>query len=334
VDRAVSGEQLRFGVRLPTSGPFGSAENVARIAERAEALGYDSLWTNDHISWTSEMLTHFGAGSVEAVREGQDPNFYESLTTLAVLGGRHRRIALGIAGLVLPLRDPRVLAKQIATVADLVGPGRLIIAVAIGNIPNDFDVMGVPWQRRGRITTDHLAALRAIMDGPQPVSFESKTLAFQGGVFYPRPRGVRIWVTGGADAPIERIARYGDGWLTGNATPEEYATMLERIHATAREIGRNLTGFTAAYELFVSVAPSRDEAIEVVRKSLLRRYPTLERGLEACAVGTPSDVIDRLRRFADAGARSFELKFICRTVEQMEDMMVALAERTQNVLTG
>jgi len=327
-------EQLRFGVRLPTSGPFGTRENILRIAARAEDLGYDSMWTNDHLSWTHEMVTHFGAGSIEAVTEGQDPNFYESLTTLAVLGAQHRRIDVGIAGLVLALRDPRLLAKQIATVGDLIGPERLIVAVAIGNIPNDFEVLGVPWERRGRITTDHLAALRAILDGPQPVSFESKSVSFSGGVFYPRPKGIRLWVTGGLDAPLERIARYGDGWLTGNATPEEYREMLGRIRATASEIGRELVNFTPAYEMFVSVAASRDEAIEVVRKSILWRYPSLERGLAACAVGTPDDIAARLSQFADAGVRSFELKFICRTPDQMEEMMMMVAKRTQTVFAS
>jgi len=325
-------EQLRFGVRLPTSGPFGTRENVLRVAARAEQLGYDGIWTNDHLSWTHEMLSHFGAGSIEAIREGQDPNFYESLTTLAVVGGSHPRLDLGIAGLVIPLRDPRLLAKQIATVGDLLGPERLTVAVAIGNIPNDFEVLGVPWQRRGKITTDNLAALRAILDGPQPVAFESNSLSFSGGVFYPRPRGIKIWVTGGKDAPIDRIARYGDGWLTGNATPEEYREMLTRIRAAATEIGRDTSDFGAGYEMFVSVATSRDAAIDVVRKSILRRYPSLERGLEACAVGTPDDIVARLREFADAGVRSFELKFIAHTPEQMEDMMALLAERTQTVL--
>jgi alkanesulfonate monooxygenase SsuD/methylene tetrahydromethanopterin reductase-like flavin-dependent oxidoreductase (luciferase family) len=334
VDREVSDDRLRFGIRLPTSGPFGSATNVLRIAARAAELRYDSIWTNDHISWTHEMLTHFGAGSIEAVREGQDPNFYESVTTLAVLAGRHEGIDVGIAGLVLPLRDPRLLAKQIATFGDLIGPERLIVAVAIGNIPNDFEVVGVPWQRRGKITTDHLAALRAILDGPQPVTFESKTLSFSGGVFFPRPRGIRIWVTGGVDAPLERIARYGDGWLTGNATPDEYRGMLARIRSTAAEIGRELVDFTPAYELFVCVGSTRDEAIEIATKSLLRRYPSVERGLDACAVGTADDVIGRLRRFAEAGVRSFELKLICRTIEQMESMMAMLADRTQTVLAG
>lgn len=318
-----------YGVRLPNSGPFASAENVLDIADRVEALGYDGIWVHDHISWTRDKLTHFGAGSVEAVREDMDPNFYESVTTLAVLGGRLRRARLGIAGLVLPLRDPRVLAKQLGTVADLVGPERLIVAVAIGNIPNDFEVVGVPYDKRGRITTDHLAALRAILDGPQPVSFRSKSVSFEGGMFYPEPRGMRLWVTGGKDAPIDRIARYGDGWLTGNATPDEYAAMLGRIREAGEALGRDMSGFTGAFEVFVCVGRTREAAIEASTRSILRRFPTLERGLSACAVGTADDVVEQLQRFASAGASYFELKFISRTTDEMHEMMAILAERTR-----
>ena len=323
--------ETQYGVRLPNSGPFATVDDIWRMAERTDALGYDSAWVHDHISWGRDMLTHFGAGSVEAVA-GQDPHFYESLTTVAVVGSRYRRLRVGIAGLVLPLRDPRVLAKQLATTSELLGPGRLIIATAIGNIPNDFEAMGVRWDRRGRITTDHLEALLAILRGPQPVSFESQTLTFGKGSFYPQPRGLTIWVTGKADAGLKRAARYGDGWLTGNATPAEYGVQLAKVRSAAAAAGRDPNALQAAMEIFVCVAKTRDAAIALSRASLERRHASLERALTRNAIGTPRDVLEMLERYREAGVRFFELKFIFRTMEEMDEMMALVAEEALTAL--
>src|SRR5207244_2031019 len=159
---------ISLGVRLPNSGPFATAENIIATADLVERSGYDAVWVHDHISWPREKLTHFATGSVEACRD-QDPNFFESISTIAVLGGRLRRARLAIAGLVLPLRDPRILAKQVTTIEQLTGSS-LLLAFGIGAIPGDFDVMGQRFDRRGRLMNDHLAALRAILGTEQPVA--------------------------------------------------------------------------------------------------------------------------------------------------------------------
>ena len=109
------GSSPTLGVRLPNSGPFAEPSALLSTAEHAEALGYNRVWVHDHVSWPREKLTHFATGSVEACAD-QDPNFFESVSTSAWLSGRLRRIGVGIAGLVVPLRDPRVLAKQLATI--------------------------------------------------------------------------------------------------------------------------------------------------------------------------------------------------------------------------
>ena len=92
---------VTFGLRLPNSGPLAKPEAVIEAADAAEALGYDTVWVHDHISWTPERLTHFAAGSIEACTD-QDPNLYDSLSTLAVVAERTCRVRLGVAGLALP----------------------------------------------------------------------------------------------------------------------------------------------------------------------------------------------------------------------------------------
>jgi alkanesulfonate monooxygenase SsuD/methylene tetrahydromethanopterin reductase-like flavin-dependent oxidoreductase (luciferase family) len=310
---------ISLGVRLPNSGPFATAENILSLATRSEELGYDTVWVHDHISWAREKLTHFAAGSIEACRD-QDPNFYESISTAAVLGGRLRRSRIAIAGLVLPLRDPRILAKQVATVDQLTG-GRILLAFGIGAIPNDFDVMGVRFDRRGRITNDHLAALRAIFGETQPVSYESKSVSFTDGTFYPRPTRLPLWVTGGSEAAFERAAKYADGWMTVYASVEDYARGIAALGAAAAAAGRDPGSLDTGIETYVTVARTHEEAVAIARVSLIDKFKTLERGLEVCIVGDVGEVLEKIDRYRAAGAKHAELKFICHDPTQMAAMM-------------
>lgn len=318
-------ERLSLGVRLPNSGPFAAPAAILELASLVEDAGYDTVWVHDHLSWAREQLTHFATGSLEACRD-QDPNFFESITTVAVLGGRLRRARLGIAGLVLPLRDPRVLAKQVTTIEQLTG-SRLVLAFGIGAITNDFAVMGVRFDRRGRIMNDHLAALRAIFGPTQPVAFESATLAFSDGTFFPRPSRLPLWVTGASEAGLERAVRYADGWMTVYAPVEEYAAHIRRLHEVAAAAGRDPGGLDTAIETYVCVAASREEAVAIARASLESKFKTLERGLAVCIVGSVDDVMEKLEAYRAAGAAHAELKFIGHDVPQLARMIERLAAR-------
>ena len=315
---------ISLGVRLPNSGPFATAENILATADLVERSGYDTVWVHDHISWPREKLTHFATGSLEAC-QGQDPNFFESISTAAVLGGRLRRARLAIAGLVLPLRDVRVLARQVTTVEQLTG-SRLILAFGIGAIEGDFEVMGVRFDRRGRIMNDQLAALRAIF-GEQPASHASPTVTFENGTFYPRPSRLPLWVTGASDAGIERAVRFGDGWMTVYAPLAEYAEDIRRLHAAAEKAKRDPSTLDTAFETYVTVARTHEEAVAIAKASLIGKFKTLERGLDACIVGDMDEVMEKIARFAEAGARHAELKFICHDVAQLREMIAMVAER-------
>ena len=315
------------GIRLPCSGPFATPSEIIGTAERAERLGYDSVWVNDHISWTRAMKHHLGAGAVEAVAD-QEPNFFESLTTLSVVGGRVPRVRLGVAGLVLPLRDPRILGKQIATMSQLVGSGRVVIAFAIGNIPNDFDVMGARYDRRGRVTTEHLAALRAILDGSEELSVDSGTTKFNGATFRPKPDGLTLLMTGGVDATYERIASYCDGWLVGNETVKEFGEKLVRIHEQTAKAGRDPRKLRTVYETFCCVASTHEEALRLAARSLGDRYTPrggLEAALQTTLVGTRDEILARMAAYAAAGVQEFELKLVAHSTAQHAEMMEMLA---------
>ncbi|MGH2456605.1 MAG: LLM class flavin-dependent oxidoreductase, partial [Candidatus Limnocylindria bacterium] len=297
---------------------------MLEAGELAERLGYDRVWVHDHVSWPRDKLTHFATGSLEACAD-QDPNFFESITSSALLAGRLRRIGIGIAGLVVPLRDPRILAKQLATI-DQLGGSRLVVAMAIGAIRGDFEVMGVPFGRRGRLSNEYLAVLRAILRGDQPVSYHGDAISFADGTFLPRPDGLRMWVTGSSEPGLRRAARFADGWMTVYQSLEAYGGFVRQLAAYAAEEGRSPDDLGTGYETYVCVAATREEAIAIARRSLEGKFTTLEAGLEVCIVGDVDGFLERCAAYRAAGAEHLELKFIAHDLPQLHEMMAMVAE--------
>ena len=101
---------MEFGIKLPHSGALAGVDNIRRVALEAEELGFDSVWVHDHVTYDTDWYVHRSSGLIEQC-EGMEPHFYESLSTLTYVAGFTDRVKLGTAILVLPLRDPRVLAR-------------------------------------------------------------------------------------------------------------------------------------------------------------------------------------------------------------------------------
>ncbi|MDE3111342.1 MAG: LLM class flavin-dependent oxidoreductase [Chloroflexota bacterium] len=324
---------MGVGVALPSSGPFATPENIFAVAKKAEDLGYDDVWVNDHYSYPRSRLTRSSVGSFEAVTD-QDPDFFESLTTLASVAGRHSRIGVAVHSLVLPLRDPRLFAKQVATIAELSGH-RLTVAPGIGSAKVDFAAAEVPFERRGKIMDEHLAVLHAIITQDAPASFSGQRVHFDGGTFYPRPRNVRLWITGDSEPALKRVVRYATGWFSsGWPSIEAYRKLGERLTELAREAGRDDSSIVRASDPFVCIARTREEAFRVAEKSLTERFGSVERGLVHCGVGSSADVRDHLRRLTDAGARYFELRFICHDIRSCLGMIERFAQEVLPALSA
>ena len=313
-----------FGVRLPTSGPLATVDAVVESVGVLEKLGYDSMWTNDHISWIPESLTHFSAGAMEAVAD-QDPNFFECLTTSSFILSRTQKVRLVASALVLPLRDPRVLARQLVTIDALSG-GRFTLAMGMGGVQHDFEVMGVPWEQRGKIGDEYLAALDAALRGRPLSSYEGRGIRFSGAGFYPKPTGLKKWVVGFTPAAFRRAAQWADGWMETTKSPESFGEHCKSFHAALEKYGRPDASVTCGGQISITLGKSYEEAAQAAARTLARRFGTAEEGLRAGAMGTPEQAAEKLQDYIDRGAQHIGLKLIVPTMEEYIERAEQISE--------
>lgn len=297
---------FRFGVPLPTCGPFSDPNAIFDFAEHAERCGFDDVWVNDHLNFDWYQRTSSPVGSIEAVKD-EEPIFFESLTTAAAVLGRLRRIGVAIGGMVLPLRDPRILAKQVSSLQVLTG-GRLTIGPGVGSIKKSFDLMQIPYEQRGRLFDEYLAALHALCYSQVPVSFDGETICFDGATFYPRANGLRLLIVGENQRALRRTARYGHGWLTSYPELGAYAVNVRKLSEYVSSSGRDPDRIDTAVIVFICLGPTRERALEVSGPTLARRLGSLERAKEVSILGTPEEATHRIVQMHKAGARYLHLR--------------------------
>ncbi|MFP6706352.1 MAG: TIGR03619 family F420-dependent LLM class oxidoreductase [Alphaproteobacteria bacterium] len=192
---------MKLGIHVPQIGRKAGPDAVRRGAMQAEELGFDSIWVNDHLA-----IPHDAPYP-------PSKSFYEPLITLTWAAAATKRVDLGTSVLVLPLRTPAHLAKELATL-DLLSEGRLILGTGVGWMEGEFDAMGVPFADRGAHTDDIINILRACWS-EDPIAYEPKvvTAALPGIRTLPQPaRNIPIWVGGNSAPALRRAKALGDGW--------------------------------------------------------------------------------------------------------------------------
>ena len=307
--------RVTFGVRLPTSGPLASVDAVFKSVDALDKLGYDTMWTNDHISWIPESLTHFSAGSMEAVAD-QDPYFFESLTTASFILSCSKKTRVVVSALVIPLRDPRVLARQIVTIDALSG-GRLDLAVGMGGVKHDFEVMQLLWEDRGKIGEEHLAALKAALSDAPLSEYHGQRINFSGAGFYPKIKGSHLWVAGGSSkAAFRRASTYGDGWIETAKSVESFAEHRRGLLEALDKVGRSPATITSGVQVSLTLSESYEKAVKAASRTLERRFGDAGTGVTAAALGTAQQAAEKLQEYIDAGADHIGLKLVVPTMEQ------------------
>lgn len=318
---------VTFSIRLPNSGPYTTPKAVADVALLAEALGFEALTVHDHIPRSRKQNRHFSAGSVDSVEAAQDPTLYEAMTALTFAAGMTKRIRLFPTGISLPTRDPRLLAKQAATLHELSG-GRFMLGVTIGASADEFEVMQVPFTERGKRTDEYLEVISRIFSAEPLTSVEGRTVSFKNGEFYPKAGDLPIWLCGKGEAAMRRVARYGKGFLPAGFTLDLYREKIPQLDAQLAKVGRSREGdVICGLETFILIRDNAELAKRDAASTLIYWYQDLDKGLNCNMVGTPAMVIEQIRGYVDIGVSHFELKFIARSLEDQLAMMQLIADQ-------
>jgi probable F420-dependent oxidoreductase len=307
--------RIRFGVTLGRLPP----EILRGLAPRAEALGYDSIWTGDHIAFHTGTL--------------------ESLTLLTYIAALTTRVRIGPCVYLLALRHPTVAAKTVATL-DVLSGGRVVFGVGVGGeFPKEFEACGIPHGERGRRVDEGIAVCRTLWRD-SPATFNGRFVRFKDVALEPRPvqpGGPPVWVGGRSDHALRRAARVGDGWVSYVVTPERYRASLERITTMARDAGRVLEPgrtFEPAHLAFTCLDDDWERARAMAAAHLTRRYnqPFDELVKRYCVLGPPARCVETLQHFVDAGVRTFVIGFTVgadRVGEQIERFAAEVMPRVQ-----
>jgi alkanesulfonate monooxygenase len=281
-------------------------EELYAYAERAEALGYESLWAWDHV-----LL-------------GVDPAFpiLDSVTALAALAARTRRLKLGTAVLVLPMRNPVVAAKALGSL-DVISHGRLVLGVAAGWYAREFDAVGVPFKQRGRLFERNLDILMRLWTEDR-VSLTVDEFNLREAVMVPRtaqrPRPP-ILVGGYVDAVLRRAGAVGDGWLTYFYTPEAFTRGWDKVKAFAREAGRDPARLEATNQLAIYVGRSREQTSADMRHWLSTEWDVAawsESTIDHAIHGSVDECVEGLRAHVATGVDRIVLIPYRYQLEQIE----------------
>ena len=191
------------------------------VAALAEDLGYESLWVGEHVVLPEPRTP---GSPLAASTPLLDP-----VVTLTYLAAATRRVRLGTGIIILPQRNPLVLAKELASL-DVVSGGRLLLGIGVGGLQAEFEALGVPFADRGRRTDEHLDAMRALWEMDRP-AYQGRLVAFSAVDAHPRPvqRPLPVLVGGHSDAALRRAVERGQGWYGFGLEVDATAALLSRL---------------------------------------------------------------------------------------------------------
>ncbi|MGO4396550.1 LLM class flavin-dependent oxidoreductase [Variovorax sp. M-6] len=267
-----------------------NAEALVQYGVRMEELGFDSIWVWDHI-----LL-------------GVDPHFpiIDSLTLLTAIAARTKKIKLSTGILVLPLRNPVVLAKQLSSI-DQLSNGRLLMAMAAGWYKREFDAVGVAYEERGKIMDDNLQILKRFWT-EDVVSGDWTHHKIPAGVMFPKPvqNPCPILIGGYADRVLKRAAVDGDGWLTYFYKPAAFVESWAKVCNYATEAGKDPSTLMNGNQLPIMVGASR-EAVQGKMLEWLNVDFDIAQGsqstMDSAIMGNVDECVAQLKEHIDVGVQ-------------------------------
>ena len=266
-----------------------------------DEFGYDSIWLSDRV-----------------VGERFSP---EPLIALSMVAAYSDKLKFGTSVLQLPIRNPVVLAKELATL-DYLSNGRFLPAIGLGQEdPREYEACGVSKADRGRRTDEAMTVMRRLWS-EDSVTHEGEFYTLHDVTVEPKPvqePSIPVWIGGRSRAAQRRVARIGDGWLVSSATPDEVREGAALIFSTAPEHGRSIDDDHVGALVGYYIAPTIQEA-EAVAEPYVTRVREDVHFRHYSALGTAQQVRERIQGFLDSGASKFVVRPMCPPQESLAQL--------------
>ncbi|MBM3489309.1 MAG: TIGR03619 family F420-dependent LLM class oxidoreductase [Alphaproteobacteria bacterium] len=284
-----------FGLDVGVYGPLATPGIVLGLARQAEEIGFGAVWLADHVAFPVQFKSQYPYSATGDFPTRLAEPLLEPVALMGVIAGATQRVKIGTAVLVMPYRNPVLLARMLATIDNLSG-GRVILGAGTGWLEEEFQVLNThDFAKRGRVTDEYLEIFKAICGGGE-VAYRGETYAFEpifcvpGSVQRPHPP---ILVGGVADAALRRVAKHADGWLAVTIGTQAIPERLAKLKQFCQQQGRSFDSVQLAYKLFLNIG-------EAKRSKFDAREP---------GTGSLAEIIDDLKALKGLGFSHFVVRY-------------------------
>lgn len=281
---------MKFGLAFANTVPFADGPGATELAVAAEDNGFESLWTVEHVVFPDEYQSKYPYGRGGKMPANSSTPMPDPLIWLAWVAARTTRIRLGTGIMILPQRNPVILAKAVATL-DAMSQGRMELGVGIGWLREEFDALGVDWNRRGARTDEYIRVLRTLWASDH-ATFDGEFVSFADVSCNPKPASPSLPITigGHTDVAAKRAGALGDGFFPAKGSSARLAELFAIVRGTAIDHGRD----PDAIELSASSLAFNGSDLGAVRDAVA----------ELQSIGANRMIIPAFR-FATGGTRAF-----------------------------
>jgi probable F420-dependent oxidoreductase len=284
-----------FGLDVGIYGALADPQTILQLARHAEEVGFESIWLADHVAFPVSIKSKYPYSATGDFPTRLSESLMEPVATMAVLVGATRRVRIGTAALIMPYRNPVLLARMLVTLDHFSG-GRIVLGAGVGWLEEEFNILDThDFKRRGKVTDEYLDIFKAICAGGE-VGYCGETYAFApifsspGSLQRPHPP---ILVGGLSDAALRRVVRHGNGWLAVTASPEMLAERLATLKRLTHEAGRRYEDLSLAYKMFLNIGEAKRS-----------RFDAREPG-----TGSIAEITDDIKRLFDLGLQKIIVRY-------------------------
>ena len=234
---------MKFGIVPINLREFTDPEMLMPFVQRAEALGYESVWTAEHVIIPKQYDSVYPYNPDGKLPFKSDAPIIDPLVALTFIAAATKKLRLGTGVNILPQMSPLYLAKWVSSI-DHLSQGRLMLGLGIGWLREEFAAIGVPFERRGKRSNEYLEALKAVWTSEE-VNYQGEFINWQGFSMRPKPAqpgGVPLVIGGISQPAIRRTVKYGDGWYVIGKDPDDYRTHMQALAGECERQGRDITG--------------------------------------------------------------------------------------------